>query len=329
MVASHRFGDPATPKSLNWGSAGPARVPVSPRKGGGRVGTRYCELGLNGSLPRLPGGGLSSNTEPRSVARLVPVPAVVLVTAASRGIGFASARAFLEEGARVVINSSSPGRLSEAVKRLRGLGDVYGAVANLENHDDLDRLVREAVGHLGGIDTFVYVTGSPKPGVFLEQSYGDWESAARLLVVSPSYLARRVAEVMLQDSVKGRMVFLASVAIREPIPTIALSNVCRIAIAGLVRTLARELGPKNIRVNGILPGYIKTDRVDEVLNDAARRRSITPEQALKDLEGEIPLGHIGSPTELARTVVFLGSEMSSYVSGALIPVDGGLLHSVG
>jgi 3-oxoacyl-[acyl-carrier protein] reductase len=253
----------------------------------------------------------------------------VLVTAASRGIGFASARAFLEEGARVVINSSSPDRLSEAVKRLRGLGDVYGAVANLENHDDLDRLVREAVGHLGGIDTFVYVTGSPKPGVFLEQDYGDWESAARLLVVSPSYLARRVAEVMIQDSVKGRMVFSASVAIREPIPTIALSNVCRIAIAGLVRTLARELGPKNIRVNGILPGYIKTDRVDEVLNDAARRRSITPEQALKDLEGEIPLGHIGSPTELARTVVFLGSEMSSYVSGALIPVDGGLLHSVG
>jgi len=253
----------------------------------------------------------------------------VLVTAASRGIGFASARAFLEEGARVVINSSSSDRLSGAVKRLRELGDVYGVVANLEDRDDIDHLVREAVGYLGGLDSFVYVTGSPKPGVFLEQGYGDWEAAARLLVVSPAYLARRVAEVMVQGSAKGRMVFLASVAIREPIPTLALSNVCRIAIAGLVRTLARELGPSGIRVNGVLPGYIKTERVDEVLGDAAKRRGIILEQALRELEAEIPLGRIGTPEELARTVLFLGSDLSAYVSGALIPVDGALLRSVG
>lgn len=253
----------------------------------------------------------------------------VLVTAASRGIGFASARAFLEEGARVVINSSNARRLSEAVSRLQGFGDVHGVAANLENHDDIDRLIREAVEHLGRIDTLVYVTGSPKPGVFLEQGYGDWEAAAKLLVVSPSYLAKRVAESMIQNSTKGRrMVFLASVAIREPIPTLALSNVCRISIAGLVRTLARELGPRGIRVNGILPGYIKTERVNQVLTDAAKRRGITPEQALKELEAEIPLGRVGLPEELARTVLFLGSEMSSYMSGALIPVDGALLHSV-
>lgn len=253
----------------------------------------------------------------------------ILVTAASRGIGFASARAFLEEGARLVINSSNTTRLSDAVKRLQQFGDVYGVVANLEDRDYIDRLIRETVEHLGGIDSFVYVTGSPKPGVFLEQGYGDWEAAARLLMVSPSYLARRVAEAMIQESIKGRMVFLASVAIREPIPTLALSNVCRIAIAGLVRTLARELGPKGIRVNGILPGYIKTERVDEMLRDAAKRRGITSEQALRELEAEIPLGRIGLPEELARTVLFLGSDLSSYVSGALIPVDGALLHSVG
>jgi len=124
-------------------------------------------------------------------------------------------------------------------------------------------------------------------------------------------------------------VFLASVAIREPIPTIATSSVCRIAIAGLVRTLARELGPKGIRVNGILPGYIATDRLGEVLEDSARRRGTSLEAERAALHREVPLGRVGTTEELARAIVFLGSEASSYVSGALLPVDGGLLRSTG
>ncbi len=253
----------------------------------------------------------------------------VLVTAASQGIGFGAAKAFLEEGASVVVNSSNAERLDRATRSLASLGEVHGVVADLREKNDLDRLLGEAVGHLGGLDTLVYVTGSPRPGLFLEQEYADWDAASRLLVVSPAYLARRAAERMLEGGHGGRMVFLTSIAIREPIPTIATSSVCRIAIAGLVRTLARELGPKGIRVNGILPGYIRTDRVDEVLRDAARRKGTTAESERTGLEREIPLGRIGSPEELARAIVFLGSEMSSYVTGALLPVDGGLLRSVG
>ncbi len=253
----------------------------------------------------------------------------VLVTAASQGIGFGAARAFVAEGARVVVNSSNPTRLERAVAALAPLGEVHGVVADLRNRDELDRLLAETLRHLGGLDTLVYVTGSPKPGVFLEQQYDDWEAAARLLVVSLAYLARKAAEAMLAPGRGGRMVFLASVAIREPIPNIATSNVCRIAIAGIVRTLARELGPRGIRVNGILPGYIGTDRLVDVFADAARRRGTSPEVERAALEGEIPLGRVGTPEELARAVVFLGSELSAYVSGALLPVDGGLLRSVG
>lgn len=253
----------------------------------------------------------------------------VLVTASSQGIGFGAAKAFLGEGARVVINSSNAERLARAERELSAIGEVRGVVADLREKEALDRLLAETERHLGGLDTLVYVTGSPAPGLFMEQGFAEWEAAARLMVVSPAYLARRAAEVMLKSGAKGRMVFLSSIAIREPIPTIATSNVCRIAIAGLVRTLARELGPKGIRVNGILPGYIRTARVDHVFEDIGKRRGLTGAAALAELEREIPLGRIGTPEELARSIVFLGSELSAYVTGAMLPVDGGFLRSVG
>ncbi|MGI0081278.1 MAG: SDR family NAD(P)-dependent oxidoreductase, partial [Nitrososphaerales archaeon] len=113
----------------------------------------------------------------------------VLVTAASRGIGYGAAKAFLEEGAHVVINSSNRERLDEAISKLKSQtgGRVHPIVADLTSKNDLDRLVEETLSLLGGIDTLVYVTGSPAPGVFMEKNYDDWEEASRLLVVSPAY----------------------------------------------------------------------------------------------------------------------------------------------
>ena len=253
----------------------------------------------------------------------------VLVTASSRGIGFGAATAFLQEGASVVINSSNKERLSLAERALDKFGKVHGVVADLSSKDQIDHLISETINVLSGIDTLVYVTGSPKTGLFMEQGYDDWETAARLLTVSPAYLARRVAEIMIKNGVKGRMVFLASYSIREPIPNIATSNVCRIAIAGIVRTLARELAPKGIRVNAVLPGFIQTARVEQITDEASRRRGITKEQAREEIEKQIPLGYIATPAQLAKSIVFLGSEMSEYVTGTMLPVDGGLLRSIG
>lgn len=163
----------------------------------------------------------------------------------------------------------------------------------------------------------------------MEKDYEDWDAAAKLLAVSPAYLARKVAETMIARKIKGRMVFLSSWAIREPIPTIALSNVCRIAIGGLVRTLARELGPSGIRVNSVLPGNIGTSRIDQLVRDTSKRTGISEAEARSNMVKQIPLGYIASPDELARSILFLGSDMSPYVTGVMLPVDGGLLRSVG
>jgi 3-oxoacyl-[acyl-carrier protein] reductase len=252
-----------------------------------------------------------------------------LVTAASRGIGFGIARALLQEGCRVVISSSSQENLNVALGQLRHLGSVEAVRADLRRREDIEALVQATVSKLGGLDILVYVTGSPKPGLFMEQGYEDWEEASRLLVISAAYLARRAADIMIAQGTGGRILLLASVAIREPIPNTATSNVCRIAVAGIVRTLARELGGKGIRVNGILPGYIRTKRLEQVLLDSAKRRGIAPEQALAELEREIPMGRVGSVEELANAAVFLVSDLSSYINGALLPVDGGYLRSVG
>ncbi|MDG6926267.1 MAG: SDR family oxidoreductase [Nitrososphaerota archaeon] len=252
----------------------------------------------------------------------------VLVTASSAGIGFGAAEAFLKEGARVVINSSNGDKLDAARAKLAPLGDVHSVLGNLILKSDIEKIVQQATDQLGGIDTLVYVTGSPKPGRFLEFSYEDWRAASDLLVVSPAYLTRLVADRMLKDGTRGRMVILSSYVIKEPTLAIALSSVCRVAMLSLVRTLARELGPKGIRVNGILPGFIKTGRIDQLAQDAAKRRGIKPEDYVAELERDIPLGRIGTTEELARAVVFLGSDLSSYVSGASIPVDGAVLRSI-
>lgn len=253
----------------------------------------------------------------------------VLVTGASQGIGFAAAQILLEEGARVAINSSHPERLHRAARSLSGSGPVVPIVADLRDPVELERLVAEATRELDGLDVLVYVTGGPKPGRAMELDHAAWQQAAELLAVSPAYLSRLAAERMVGNPRGGRIVLLGSVSMREPIPTLALSNVMRISLLGLVRTLARELGPKRVRVNGIIPGYIATERVREIFDDTARRESISPSEARARLEREIPLGRLGEPAELARVIAFLASEASSYVTGAIVPVDGGMLRSVG
>ncbi len=253
----------------------------------------------------------------------------VIITASSRGIGFGIAKVLVREGARVVISSRNKERLYRALHELNniGSGEAYAVQADLTRREDIERLVEESLDKLGGLDAIVYVTGPPRPGRFQDLGLDDWEYGVRLLVMSAVWLTYYSLPYIL-ESANPSIVYVTSVAVREPIETIALSNTLRISVHGLVKTLARELGRKGVRVNAVLPGYIYTDRIREIASDKAVRTGKSEEEIINDMIKEVPLGRIGRPEEVGYLVAFLLSNYASYINGASIPIDGGLLKSV-
>ncbi len=251
----------------------------------------------------------------------------VLVSASTRGIGFGIAKVLLISGASVVINGRSGENVKKAIDELKKYGEVYGVAADITEHDEAKRLVEEAAKVLGGLDSLVYVTGPPKPGFFEELTLEDWNYGVRLLIMSAIWLTK-YALPYLKKSSNPSIVYSTSVAVKEPIPNIALSNVLRLSIHGLVKTLSRELAKYGIRVNAVLPGYMMTSRVKQLIRDRAVREGRSEEEVLKEFVSEVPLGRIGKPEEVGYLVAFLISKYASYITGASIPIDGGLLRSI-
>ncbi len=253
----------------------------------------------------------------------------VLISASSRGIGFGIAKVLVSMGANVVINGRNAERLRRAVEELKGIGRgrAYGVRADISVREEAEKLVDEAVKHLGGLDSLVYITGPPKPGYFTELSLEDWGKGVDLLIMSAIWITKR-ALPYLEESSNPSIVYLTSIAVKEPIPNIALSNTLRISIQGLAKTLAGELGPRGIRVNTVLPGYIYTDRVEQLIRDRMERTGRSREEILREINSSIPLRRIGKPEEVGYLVAFLISRYASYIHGASIPIDGGRLKTV-
>lgn len=253
---------------------------------------------------------------------------MAFATASSKGIGFGVAKILATAGANVILLSRDVVNLKDAQKRIKektGIKPEY-IVADLSKRDDLKRVVRE-IKEIGDPDIFFFSTGGPKAGFFMEKSMEEWEDTVNLLLYPPVFLSKEFLPKMIEKK-WGRIVLSTSVAIKEPIPNIALSNVVRISMAGLVRTLAKEVGEHKVTVNGIMPGIIKTDRMIQLAKDKAQREGQTAEEALKDYAKPIPVGRLGEPEEIGYMVAFLASEYGSYINGAMIPVDGGRLNSV-
>jgi 3-oxoacyl-[acyl-carrier protein] reductase len=242
---------------------------------------------------------------------------VALVMAASRGIGRGIAAALAREGARVAISSRSEERLREAA------GEMDGEVAVLPaDTDDLDRL-RDLPGQvgeaLGPVEILVTNTGGPPPGGALDNALEEWERAFRSLVLAPRILIEAVVGGM-RERGWGRIVNVSSSSIREPIPGLALSNANRLAALGLLETLADEIGGDGVTVNTVATGMFATDRLAD--------RSGSMEAAEAAARERVPARRLGGPDEYGDLVAFLCSERAAYLTGAVIPLDGGLLRSV-
>jgi 3-oxoacyl-[acyl-carrier protein] reductase len=245
-----------------------------------------------------------------------------LVTASSSGLGKACARALASEGASVVCNGRDPDRLEDAVAELDGLkGSVTGVTADLTDPDAIDALVSETASTFGGLDHLVTNIAGPSMAPALDVDDETWHGAYERVFLS-ALRTIRAAAPLLRDG-GGSIVMMTSRTTREVIEKYALSNVFRLALVGLNKTLAKELAP-SIRVNAIAPGPFETGRIETLVEESLEQGQFDSRAAAREAWAEdVPLGRPGEPSELGDLVAYLASDRASYVTGATIPIDGG------
>jgi 3-oxoacyl-[acyl-carrier protein] reductase len=254
---------------------------------------------------------------------------VALVAASSRGLGRAVAHELASEGADLVICARGEKGLRTAARQIRDAtgAEVVTVSADLSRPDGVSRVVDTALDAFGRVDVLMTNTGGPPPGPFESLSREDWREAYHGLLESAVEMVRGVLPGM-KERGWGRILTLTSIAVKEPVDGLMLSNSLRAAVAGFARTLANEVAPHGITVNNLMPGYTRTDRVEELARDTADAEGISVEQAMGRWEEEIPVGRLAEPREFAAMAAFLASERASYVTGASIPVDGGWIRTL-
>jgi 3-oxoacyl-[acyl-carrier protein] reductase len=243
-----------------------------------------------------------------------------LLTGASRGLGFATARALVHDGAQVLISSRTRGSLNSAVIALGGAPHAHGLVADLADPEAAGSLVHAARTQLDRVDGVLISVGGPTPGSVLGTSEEHWRAAVESVLLGPLRLVKALVPHLSEGAAIG---FVLSTSVREPIGGLAISNGLRPGLAMTAKGLADELGPRGIRVVGLMPGRIATDRIAEI--EAAGG---DPVAARARAEAAIPLRRVGRPEEFGRVAAFVLSPAASYLTGVMLPVDGGALRSL-
>ena len=254
---------------------------------------------------------------------------VALVAASSKGIGRAIAEELAAAGCSLVMCARGEPALKQAAEEIKESSGakVLPVVADVSRREDVARLLEAALREFGRVDILVTNSGGPPSGNFESFTPDMWESAARLLLTSAVELARAVVPGMKQRR-WGRILNVTSIAAKQPVEGLMLSNSLRAAVHGFARTLANELAPFGITVNNVLPGYTRTERVESLARQASEKRGIPMDESYKAWEREIPMGRLAQPREIAAVAAFLVSERASYVTGSSIAVDGGWIRSL-
>jgi 3-oxoacyl-[acyl-carrier protein] reductase len=290
---------------------------------------------------------------------------VALVVGASRGLGRASALELLREGASVMLVSRDEAALAAAASELaadveqpptggarmdpvtaddadiwlaQGRGRraprerVAWAVGDVSLPETAERVVRATMDRFGRLDVLVVNAGGPPPGPFETIAEDQWRHSVDLTFLSAVRLVRAALPCLRDERVRGsgggRIVFIESGSVKQPVANLITSNSLRSAVHGLMKTLSIELAPDGILVNAVGPGRLNTERIRQLDRDTAARTGRSEDDVRADQARTIPLGRYGDPSELGAVVAFLASSRASYVTGSLIPVDGGQIRSM-
>ena len=254
---------------------------------------------------------------------------VALVAASSRGLGRAVAEELAAEGVHLVLCARNEAALRAAADAIRAETGVRveAVTADLGEQAGIDRVTSAAMRAFGRVDVLVTNTGGPPAGPFESHSREVWRDAVRQNLDSVVELVRAVLPGM-KERRWGRIVNVTSIAVKQPVDNLILSNSVRAAVTGFARTLANEVASFGVTVNNVMPGYTRTQRVEELAARNAALRDTSPGAELAVFERQIPMGRLGEPSEFAAMVAFLASERASYTTGASIPVDGGWIRNL-
>jgi 3-oxoacyl-[acyl-carrier protein] reductase len=247
-----------------------------------------------------------------------------IVMAASRGLGYACARALAAEGCSLVICSRDEGRIraaAEAIARDTG-ATVHALASDVSVDGEAQKIVAAAVRELGGIDIVVHNAGGPPAGEFVAMTEAQWHKAFDQNLLSFVRIVN-AAIPELKRAGGGRILTIASSSIKQPIPNLVLSNALRAGVWGLAKTMSRELAADKILVNVVAPGRIQTERIEEIDRITAEKSGRPLDDVKRASAASVPLGRIGRPEELANLVAFLASDAAGYITGQAITVDGG------
>jgi 3-oxoacyl-[acyl-carrier protein] reductase len=249
---------------------------------------------------------------------------VALVAASSKGLGRACAEALAQEGAKVTICARDEEALNKTKSEIAAAtgAEILAVPADMSRAADIEYVIQRTVDRLGGLQILITNAGGPPAGYFPDFNDEQWQAAVNLTLMSSVRLIR-AAIPHLRQAGWGRIVNITSMTVKEPVENQILSNSIRAAVHGMAKTLAGQLAQEGITINNVMPGFIQTDRFNQLATISAEKLNKTIEEIVADIGRPVPAGRLGQPQEVAALVAFLASEQAGYITGVSIPVDGG------